>query len=609
MPCRAVVLSLLTLFLAGCQACSDAPAPEGRTSAERVPNPPFVEPLPAGAWTVEDIEPGRHGGDLVLAVTASPRTFNPLMGSDGITVEVVHIPMYAPCWRFDYVKQAGGPGLCAQAEQSEDGLTWTFTLREGLRWSDGQPLTTDDVAFTWQVLMDPEVPAPGRSLFEQGKTEEGKPRYAGFEQVDPLTFRITLYEPIASFPLMMSSVRWVPKHTLHKVWKAGRFTEALGVNTPPEQVVTSGAFRPVKYRADEQVVLERNPHFWQVDSKKQRLPYLDRVIFLVVPDQSAAFLKFRQGETHAWNVPTDHYDRLVREAPEKGYLVHELGASLNTAYLMFNLDPGLDDAGQPVVDPIKRGWFERLGFRQAISHALDREGMVRSVLHGRGEPLCSFISPGNVRWAPPPHPTCTFDLDKSRALLAAEGFVERDGKLHDPEGHEVTFSVVTNAENSVRVHLLNVIKEDLARLGISVRVRPVPFNELLAALKTHRRFEGLVLGWGTAVPPDPALFKNVFLSSAPNHFWHPSQKTPARPWEAKMDTLAIQVNTLVDEQARKKASDELMALFSTQQAQTMLVVEQAYAASRSELGNFKPTPLRPRTHWNIEQLYLKSLPR
>jgi peptide/nickel transport system substrate-binding protein len=352
--------------------------------------------------------------------------------------------------------------------------------------------------------------------------------------------------------------------------------------------------------------LERNPYFWKVDHKGARLPYLDRVIFVIVPDFNAKLLKFREGETDIHEVRPEEFQILKRKEAQGDYVVADLGAGFTTSYLMFNLDDRKDKSGRPFVDPIKLKWFQNVNFRKAVSHAIDRDGLVRTVLSGRGEPLWCYVSPANKKWYAHTVIKYPYDLGRAAELLTKARFSSREGKLFDARGNRVEFSIITNAENATRIAMLNVIKDDLEKLGISVSIRPVPFNDVVTSIRDARNFDAVLLGWATGVPPDPSFFKNVILSTGRSHVWRPQQAQPATPWEAKMDALLYKNTGTFDYAERKKYSDELFRIFSDKLPQVMLVVGRDAAAARKNIGNFSPSPLRPKAHWNIEQLFFST---
>ena len=600
---------LIFLALAGCSSGGgDAPGGPKAGAATKIgtPRPGFVGELPKGAMKVEDGEIGRYGGTLVLAQPGDPKTLNPITANDSATNDLLHGPVFTSCIEFHRANQVEEKGLCEAWEKTPDGLTYTFTLREGLTWSDGQPITADDFEFSYQVIIDPAIQTATADLFRQGVDEAGKARFPTFEKVDARTFRFKLLQRDVLFHYAVGSIYAVPKHKWEAAYKAGDFGQAMRINTPPGDIPTSGPFVVKEVRSDERVVLERNPRFWKVDREGNRLPYLDRMIILVVPDFNAAFLKFREGETDLLEVRPEHFDPLRRKEATGDYVVSDLGPSFNTNWLILNQDRRLSSEGKPYVEPMKQKWFQNKNFRKAISHAIDRDGIIRTVMAGRGQPLWAFTSPANKLWYSDDVEKYPYDLDRARALLTEAGYSVKDGKLMDPDGNHVEFSMTTNAENSTRIGMLNVIKDDLARLGVTAHIRPVPFNDLLTSLRSTRDFDALLLGWGAAVPPDPTQSKNVILSSGASHAWAPMQEAPATEWEKRMDALLYENAGTDDMAQRKKAWDELLKIFSDEQPQIQLVVQNFFVAGRKNIGNFRPALLRPTTHWNIEQMFKKD---
>ncbi len=598
--------------MVGCSGSKDGgektgTAGKAATTGIGTPKPAFEGDAPKGAYVHDDIDVGKYGGTFVIGTTGNPKGFNPLIANESSTTEILFGPVFQSCWHYNNAKQEEEPGLCEKYVRSDDGLSYTFTLREGLRWSDGSPMTTDDFEFSYKVVIDEGVPNSLKSLFRQGDTEDGKPRYPIFEKVDDRTFTFKLFEKNVLFHGAVGSIYAIPKAKWQKAFEAGEFNKALSLQTPPKDIVSSGPFVVADFKTEERIVLKRNPHYWKVDRDGNRLPYLDRVIFVIVPDFNTSMLKFRQGETDVLDVRPEDYEALKKKADADGYAVHDLGPAFNTNYLMFNLDDRNDKEGNPYVEPMKQGWFRNVAFRKAVSHAIDRDGIVRTVLSGRGEPLWAFTSPANKKWYPEGKVTkYPYDLEASRKLLAEAGFAEKDGALHDAAGNRVEFTIITNSENSTRIAMLNVIKDDLKKLGITANIRPVPFNDLVTSLRDTRNFEAVLLGWGTGIPPDPAQSKNILLSSGRSHAWYPEQKKPVTDWEARMDEL-VKLNTGAFEHAeRRKYSDEIYQIFADKLPQIMLVVGADAVAARNNIGNLKPAPLRPKTYWNIETLFFKT---
>ncbi|MEE2756671.1 MAG: ABC transporter substrate-binding protein [Myxococcota bacterium] len=556
-------------------------------------------------FQVKDIEIGRYGGRLTLAAFGNPKTFNPLFGNESSS-SIYLSPMFADCWSFHNGRQEEEPGLCKSYERSEDGLTYIFTLRKGLRWSDGHPITSDDFVFSYRVILDPGIPNSDRDLFRQGTDKQGRPRYPELTKLDALRFQFKLHEPDVLFQNTGGSFAVIPKHVWQASYARGQLLKTMSTSMDLSKLVGSGPFIVREFERDKRVVMVRNAHYWKFDSRGNQLPYLDSVAFRICNDLSSALARFESNEIHVHDIRAVDYERLKRAEKTTNSTVIDLGPSFNTHYLMFNLGPYHDAQKKPYIDPVKQAWFNSKRFRAAISHAIDRNGIVRNVLSGRGQPLWSYISPANRRWYPTKVKTYEFDLEKAAEILAKDGFKKVDGHLLDKGGNKVVFSIATPAENDMRVAMMNVIKRDLSRLGITANIKPTPFNDIVHALRQTRHFEAVVLGWGTSSPPDPSFSRNVLLSSGQDHYWHPEQISPRTKWEARMDEL-IRLSTSTHDYGKRKAySDEVFQIFSEFQPQIQLVVTNDAAAARNSVGNFRPSTLRPKTHWNIETLFLRK---
>ena len=152
-------------------------------------------------------------------------------------------------------------------------------------------------------------------------------------------------------------------------------------------------------------MLERNPYFCEVDKKGQRLPYFDNIIFTVVPNVNAVYLRFLNGESDVNGVLPDEYDKFKAEAAKGKFKLLEPGIGLEMEFLWFNENTNVDSkTGKPYVDPKKLKWFRNVKFRQAASYAIDREAIIKSIYSGRAIPSYSFETPGNKKWFNPEHP-------------------------------------------------------------------------------------------------------------------------------------------------------------------------------------------------------------
>lgn len=607
-------LAFSALAFVACSGGKEAPpgggpatsAPPSEAAGPGTPTPPFQGELPKGAYVETEGDVGKYGGTLVIASAGNPKSFNPILQNETSTSEVIAGPVFSSCWGFDNLKQVDAPEMCEKYERSPDNLVYTFTLREGLRWSDGTPVTVDDFAFSYNIITDPKVPSSVKDLFKQGKDPQGADQFAVMEKVDDRVFRFKLRQPNVNFQHTVGAIYAIPRHKWEDAYTKGEFNKTMTLQTPPEDIVCSGPFRIKGFATDERVVLERNPYYWKVDREKNRLPYLDRVIFVIVPDFNVSLLKFRDGETDVYEVRPEDVELLKRDRDKGNYTVVELGPSFNTNYFMFNLDDRLNSEGKPYVDPVRMAWFRDKTFRKAISHAIDRSSIVNVLYQGRGQAQWGYTSPANKAWYNDKITQYPYDLEKAKTLLASAGFTLKDGALVDKAGHRVSFSAVTNSENPTRIAMLNLLKEDFTKLGIDMQVQPVPFNDLITRLTDTRNFESIVLGWSSAVPPDPSQMGNVLLSGGRSHNWKPMQAKPSTDWEKRIDELVAENMKTPEMADRKKAFDEIEAIIADELPQIPLAIYTDHAAGRNNLGNFRPAALRPKTHWNIEQIFFRT---
>jgi peptide/nickel transport system substrate-binding protein len=186
-------------------------------------------------------------------------------------------------------------------------------------------------------------------------------------------------------------------------------------------------------------------------------------------------------------------------------------------------------------------------------------------------------------------------------LLAQDGFRRQGGALLDREGHRVEFSIITNAGNKYRERMAAMIQQDLGNIGIRVNVVTLDFPSLIERITRTYDYEACLLGLINN-DLDPNSQMNVWLSSAENHQWNPSQKAPATGWEAEIDKLMREQASTLDLKKRKQAVDRVQEIVWQQEPFIYLVNKNAMSAISTKVRNAKPVVLRPQVYWNIEQL-------
>ncbi|HKA23580.1 MAG TPA: ABC transporter substrate-binding protein [Candidatus Eisenbacteria bacterium] len=572
----------------------------GGCGGTHVSNAKFQDPnpLPEGAMVVP--VNGHHGGRLVYATISEPKTFNPVIANETSSTDVLDGPVYSGLVEFDNGTQQLKPGLAESWETSPDGRVWTFHLRKGVRWSDGEPFDVDDVIFTSKVVYDEKINAAVRELIKA----EGKPWQ--WEKVDSLTLRITLPAPFGPVLEVIGSVYIVPRHKLETAYNEGRFEQMLGVNTPPDSIVGTGPYRVTEFRPGESCTLKRNPHYWKVDQNHQRLPYFDTVVFVACPDYNASYLKFQSGDSDIQDPVRPEDAPALQDDQKKGnFTLYDLGPDIATNFLWFNLNPGKDKGGKPFLEPYKLAWFKDVRFRRAASYAMDRAGMIKTALQGRGYPQYGLITTANKRWYDPNVPRFDYDPEKAKALLDEMGLKDRngDGIREDAAGHKVEFVLYTNSENTIRKNLGQVAKDCFAKVGISCIFQPIEFNTLISHIRDDHKYDSAILGLTGGVPPDPALSQNVYRSSGLTHQWWPQQKTPGTPAEAQIDKLMDAVVQEPDTSKRREAFNKVQEIIGDQEFIVGLAREPLLVAVRNRVKGVRPSVLRLHVMYNLEELY------
>jgi peptide/nickel transport system substrate-binding protein len=534
-------------------------------------------------------EIGRAGGTFLDSQVSDPRTFNPVLAQETSST--------GPLGNlFDGLVEDNGettvtePALAESWSTSPDGKTWTFTLRQGLRWQDGAPVTADDVMFTFQVIYDKTIPNSLADVLSVA----GKPIKVA--KVNDLTVTFTTQEPFGPF-LKTIGIGILPAHKLLAAYRAGKFNQTWGVNTPPRDLVGTGPYIMTEYRPAQDIQYVRNPYYWKVDLAGHRLPYIDRIVLTIVPDQDAERLQFQQGATDSYGVRPREYGQFVRGARAGNYTVYDGGPTFGTEFITFNENP---QAGLP---PYELAWFQNQKFRQAVSYAVDRQAIIKEVYLGHAIPEYGPESPADKFFYDPNVMQYPYSPGHAAETLAEAGFKKgSDGVLRDAAGHPVKFVISTNSDNPDRVAIGNIIRQDLAALGMQPTLAPESFNTLVNRLVESHRWETLILGLTGGIEPHNG--QNVWKSSGSLHMWYPAEPHPATPWEAQLDRYFNLGATTVDQNRRKAYYDQYQQIVAEEVPVVYTAIPNAYVAVRNKFGNIRFTAFGG-AFWNFPVIFIK----
>ena len=549
-----------------------------------------------GAASPEQRGIGKRGGKLVYRLSSPPKTFNYLLANDESSILTAFFLLNSRLVEFDHSTQTYVPGLAESWTTSADGRSVNLTLRDGLKFSDGQPLTSSDVAFTLEAAYDERNKA---GVFRDALLINGKPISA--KVIDERNLQFVLPETIAAPDNYLYNIAVLPRHALEADQKAGLLSEAWKITAPPASVVSSGPFIVESAAAGDRIVLKRNPYYWKRDAQGTQLPYLDELTLAVVPDANQARVGLDQTTIDIVDRlrPADYASLLHAGGPVRAF---DLGPSLGVDYIWFNLNPTKADGARQ--NPVKFAWFSDTRFRRAVSMAVDRDSIAKSTLQGLATPLYGVVSPANQIWANPDLPKIAYDVVQAASLLQEAGFTKRGTELFDAQGNRVEFSLLVPAESEPRKLMAAVIQEDLAKLGIKMQVVPVEFSAVTTAWTKSYEYEAILLGL-SVTDLEPSTYANLLLSNGDAHQWRPNQKSPSTDWEAKIDQLFAEQARETDAGKRKLRFYEIQRIVADASPVIPIVARHVVSASNSHVGNFSPSPMFPYSMWNADELFIK----
>jgi len=424
------------------------------------------------AYTLTTVVVPDYGGTYVEGVAGNPVSINPLLQNNELDRDLVSL-IYSGLTRADERGEIV-PELARRWEISEDGLAYTFYLRQDVHWHDGTPFTANDVVATIQAIQDPGF---------QGLADVSEPWLpVAAERVEDHTVRFTLPEPFAPF-LDYTTVGLLPAHLV-----ANLSAEALASSQFNLHPVGTGPFMLAEVSA-RHVILEANPNWYH------RRPYLDRIEFVFYPDYPSIFAAHLRGEVAGISRVWPDYLGDVREDKSLN-----LYSSSLSGYTLIFLN-------------LTRPPFVEREVRQALLLALDRQGLVDEILGGQGIVVHSPIMPQT--WAYDENlPRHGYDPEQAATLLESAGWIDVDGDgVREKGDQRLEFELLTNDEPT-RQKLAREICRSWAVVGVEGKLRIAGWPEPIATALRMREFDALLGSWG-ALPPDPDPYPH----------WHSSQAT------------------------------------------------------------------------------------
>lgn len=370
-----------------------------------------------GTGTAQDDPPPREGGELVVAITADPPGWDPTVSTSQEIPRVMYHNVFEGLVRFDESGEIV-PALAETWTTSDDGLTWTFEVREGVSFHDGSPLTLDDVVAKFERAMDPESGHTHPEYYEMIEQVEAN------EENHAIVF--TLSRP--SSGLLYNLAR--PDSVIYP---------AGSVESQRTEPIGTGPFRFVSYREGSEVRLEAFEDYHQDD-----LPYLDAVTFRIISDPNTRFAALQAGDIDLIGVglAPEQFLQLENEPQLKG----------TEGALTTEITLAMNNTREPLSDP---------RVRQAITHAIDKNAIVEGAMFGMGTVIGTHMSPAEPYYIDLSD-TYPYDPERARELLAEAGY---------SDGFTVSFELPEPYNLERRSG--EVIAQQLSEVGIDVELSVV----------------------------------------------------------------------------------------------------------------------------------------
>ncbi|QGY41506.1 peptide-binding protein [Pseudodesulfovibrio cashew] len=518
-----VVLHLLLALLAGCG--SDGPA---------TPVPPVD---PASVPAVPE-----YGGTFVEAWLGEPSNLISMLATDGSS-HAAATQIYVSLLKYD--KNINLVPYAAESYSIENGgKLIKFKLREDIRWFDGEPLTAEDVEFTYKLMIDPKTPTAYAANFKEVKA---------FRLTGKYSFEVEYDQPFAK-ALVTWAMDILPKHALEG--------ENLLETKYSRQPLGAGPYKLKEWVPGSQLVLEANPDFFE------GRPYIEHEIYRIIPDLSTQFLELKAGNLDTMDL-----------APLQ-FLYQTKGPGWDGSFNKFEyLASGYSFLGYNMRHP----FFQDVRVRRAIDFAIDRDEIVKGVLYGLGEAANGPYKPGTWQYndAVKPRP---YDPEKAKALLAEAGWTDSDGDgVLDKDGVPFRFTILTNQGNTQRIKAGVIIQQRLAGIGIRVKLRTVEWAAFIKEFVDKGRFDALILGWN--ILQDPDIFS----------VWHSSMAVDGglnftRYKNNELDSLLERGRRMVDPVKRKPIYDRVQEILHDEVPYSFLYVPKSLPIVQARVQNIKAAP-------------------
>jgi peptide/nickel transport system substrate-binding protein len=516
------------------------------------------------AFSFSTVEKPDYGGTFIEGIAGQPNIVNPLFDQYNSADRDLAALIFNGLTRVDETGMIQ-PDLASKWDISADGLIYTFTLRSDVQWSDGAPLSADDVLYTIQTVQASDY--PGLSYISDLW------RTVAITEITPSAVRFQLSEPFAPF-LDYTTIGLLPAHILKDV-SASDLPQAPFNRHP----IGTGPFVLDELMVDH-ATLSPNPRF------TGPRPYLGNLDFKFYPDAESLFAAYGRGEIEG--ISQISSEKIVQARATKSLTLYSASWAGYTL-VFFNLD---------------KPQFKQKEVRQALSYAANRQVIIDDVLHGQGLPGAGPIVSNS--WAfDPAIKQYAYDPAKARALLAAAGWTDTNGDGIRQKGTDaLAFTLLTNVEDPARAQIAEQLAKDWSAIGASVQVRLVSSASLVQDALRPRDFDAVLFGFQLPADPDPyPLWNSTQMPSESDAGQNYSG------WQNRDADELLEEARRIDDQARRtELYRQFQAMFMDQVPALILYYPVYTYAVDSRIHGIQLGPLvDPSERFNnIAQWYLKT---
>jgi len=493
-----------------------------------------------------------------------------LTGSTDASGDLLARLMHATLVRINRSTDRVEPWLAESWTASADNLIHTLKLRPGVRWSDGTPLTVEDVVASMvsvQVM--------------------GKPLAA--RAIDRLTIEIGFPAPFAPGLRILDHHPILPRHTPSEGVGLGPFVGTAG---PAGAAGPRGpALRTPALRTPALRTLVRNPHYWRKAPDEGSLPYIDE---LNLDERTVMSGSPGQHDFGDAAIRAEDYEALKKIEQSGKVRLFELGPGLDADALWISPGASRGDPGKP--------WLTSETFRLAISAAVDRREYCKQVFFGACDPILLPVTHANAAWFNPDLPLGRGNPQVAREMLEGMGLRDRtgDGILEDAARQRVRFSLLIRRDAPSSGRAAAFLKETLRAAGVEVDITPLDANALRA-----RRLKGnydAIYDLIRFRDTDPAMNLDFWLSSGEAHVWNGGPQRRLLDWERDIDRLMLKNAGTFDRIERLQAFVDVQRIYSQHMPALFFGAPHVRVFTSTRVLNATPSPLRPHLLWNAENL-------